>query len=382
MSKNLYRIVLMFIVTSFDFFSAIEVAFFFQKSLSASEIYLIYAIFSILVFVLEVPTGYIGDKIVHKNSILIGLFCGIIGFCGLIFFKGFYGIIISYFFMALMTSLISGSDEAILYDCLKQDGRENDFESVYAKTESFSYAASIAANILAGIIATFSMTIDVLVQISFLIIAFLIFVGTNVISDFVDEENNIVGVKEKVKESKMLIVLLVLAGLFMTSTLLGTKFSQQIMLAGNIPLSLFGVFTAIMTLVASLFSYIAPKITWIPFSILMLIPSVILIIIGISGKSAFILLLMVTSMSRAMGNIKLSAYINNQISSKYRATINSIKSLLFRVFYSIIIFLGGKMADVNVFSAVMLCGIVLTVLIVGLLIIRGCIVKNDLSAAK
>ena len=382
MSKNLYRIVLMFIVTSFDFFSAIEVAFFFQKSLSASEIYLIYAIFSILVFVLEVPTGYIGDKIGHKNSILIGLFCGIIGFCGLIFFKGFYGIIISYFFMALMTSLISGSDEAILYDCLKQDGRENDFESVYAKTESFSYAASIAANILAGIIATFSMTIDVLVQISFLIIAFLIFVGTNVISDFVDEENNIVGVKEKVKESKMLIVLLVLAGLFMTSTLLGTKFSQQIMLAGNIPLSLFGVFTAIMTLVASLFSYIAPKITWIPFSILMLIPSVILIIIGISGKSAFILLLMVTSMSRAMGNIKLSAYINNQISSKYRATINSIKSLLFRVFYSIIIFLGGKMADVNVFSAVMLCGIVLTVLIVGLLIIRGCIVKNDLSAAK
>ena len=382
MSKNLYRIVLMFIVTSFDFFSAIEVAFFFQKSLSASEIYLIYAIFSILVFVLEVPTGYIGDKIGHKNSILIGLFCGIIGFCGLIFFKGFYGIIISYFFMALMTSLISGSDEAILYDCLKQDGRENDFESVYAKTESFSYAASIAANILAGIIATFSMTIDVLVQISFLIIAFLIFVGTNVISDFVDEENNIVGVKEKVKESKMLIVLLVLAGLFMTSTLLGTKFSQQIMLAGNIPLSLFGVFTAIMTLVASLFSYIAPKITWIPFSILMLIPSVILIIIGISGKSAFILLLILTSMSRAMGNIKLSAYINNQISSKYRATINSIKSLLFRVFYSIIIFLGGKMADVNVFSAVMLCGIVLTVLIVGLLIIRGCIVKNDLSAAK
>lgn len=382
MSKNLYRIVLMFIVTSFDFFSAIEVAFFFQKSLSASEIYLIYAIFSILVFVLEVPTGYIGDKIGHKNSILIGLFCGIIGFCGLIFFKGFYGIIISYFFMALMTSLISGSDEAILYDCLKQDGRENDFESVYAKTESFSYAASIAANILAGIIATFSMTIDVLVQISFLIIAFLIFVGTNVISGFVDEENNIVGVKEKVKESKMLIMLLVLAGLFMTSTLLGTKFSQQIMLAGNIPLSLFGVFTAIMTLVASLFSYIAPKITWIPFSVLMLIPSVILIIIGISGKSAFILLLILTSMSRAMGNIKLSAYINNQISSKYRATINSIKSLLFRVFYSIIIFVGGKMADVNVFSAVMLCGIVLTVLIVGLLIIRRCIVKNDLSAAK
>ncbi len=70
MTKNLYRIVLMFIVTSFDFFQQLRLHFF-QKSLSASEIYLIYAIFSILVFVLEVPTGYIGDKIGHKNSIFV-----------------------------------------------------------------------------------------------------------------------------------------------------------------------------------------------------------------------------------------------------------------------------------------------------------------------
>lgn len=80
MSKSLKRIVLLCIITAFDFFSSIEVAFFFQKTLSASEIYLIYAIFSVLVFILEVPTGYLGDRIGYKNSILLGLFCGILGF--------------------------------------------------------------------------------------------------------------------------------------------------------------------------------------------------------------------------------------------------------------------------------------------------------------
>lgn len=382
MSRSLKRIILMCIITSFDFFSSIEVAYFFQKTLSASEIYLIYAIFSVLVFILEVPTGYLGDRIGYKNSILLGLFCGILGFLGFVLAKGFFGIAIAYVFMALMTSLISGSDEAILYDCLKQDHREQDFERIYAKTESFAYVAAITGNILAGFVAAYSMVADVIVQMGVLILALIIFMGANVISNDVDEEDDNSRLTEKMKRSKPLILLLILAGLFMTSTLLGTKFSQQIMIAGNVPIAFFGVFSALLTVTASLFSYIAPKIRRIPFSVLMLVPSIILIIIGISGKSLFVLLLIVTSMSRALGNIKISAYINHQISSKYRATINSMKSLIFRVFYSMLIFVGGKMADVDVFFAVMICGGILAVSIIALLIMRGCSLKNDLSTTK
>lgn len=383
MSKNLKRIILMSILTSFDFFSAIEVAYFFQKSLSASEIYLIYAIFSILVFVLEVPTGYLGDKIGYKNSILLGLFNGILGFMGFLFAKGFIGIIISYLFMALMTSFISGSDDAILYDCLKQDDREKDFENVYAKIQSFSYAVTIIGNVLAGFIASKSMAADVIVQMGLLVIALVIFTGINVVSEYEDEEEENGRLTTEIKKSKSLVILLLLAGLFMTSTLLGTKFSQQIMLAGKIPIAFFGIFSAMMTVVASFFSYIAPKIKGVSFGLIMLVPSLVLVAIGASGNGWFVLLLIVTSMSRALGNIKLSVYINQQISSKYRATINSMKSLIFRVFYSILIFAAGKLADENVFFAVMVCGVVLVGLIGLLLIIRGRNVsRNDIPATE
>ncbi len=382
MSKSLKRIVLLCIITAFDFFSSIEVAFFFQKTLSASEIYLIYAIFSVLVFILEVPTGYLGDRIGYKNSILLGLFCGILGFLGFVLAKGFFGIIIAYVFMALMTSLISGSDEAILYDCLKQDNREQDFERIYAKTESFAYIATIIGNILAGFVAAYSMVADIVIQMGFLALALVIFMGVNVISDYGDEKSDKSRLSEKIKRSKSLVLLLLLAGLFMTSTLLGTKFSQQIMLVGNVPIAYFGVFSALLTITASFSSYIAPKIRRIPFSVIILAPSIILMLIGISGNSLFVLLLIITSMSRALGNIKISAYINHQISSKYRATINSMKSLIFRVFYSILIFVGGKLADVDVFFAVMICGGVLAVLIIALLIMRGCGLRNDLPTAE
>ncbi|WP_443110778.1 MFS transporter [Caloramator sp. mosi_1] len=70
---------------------------FLQKDLTASQIYMIYSIFSILIFLLEVPAGYLGDKIGYKKSIILGLICGILGFIGFIFGKGFRVIIIAYF---------------------------------------------------------------------------------------------------------------------------------------------------------------------------------------------------------------------------------------------------------------------------------------------
>lgn len=367
------------IITSIDLFSAIEVAFFLQKDLSASQIYLIYSIFSILIFLLEVPTGYLGDKIGYKNSIILGFICGILGFIGFIIGKGFWFIIIAYFFMALMNVLISGSDDALIYDSLKENGKENKFEEIYAKISSFSYFASIVGSVLSGIIAGLSINFNIALQMFFVIVALcmVFFIKSPNVSDN-ENENSQEKVKYQRKEIKAVAIILILAGFFMTSTLMGTKFCQQIMLSANIPISLFGIFTALMTVMASIFSYIAPKCKKIPFWFVMLMPSLILILIGVSHNGFFVFLLLITSAGRALGNIKITTLINNKISSKYRATINSVKSLLFRLFYSIIIFGCGMVADYDIFLAVMLSGIILFVFIFLFLIIKRVMEKHEL----
>lgn len=128
---------------SLDFFSSIEIAFFIDKSLNMSQVYLIYSIFSVLIFLLEIPTGYIGDKLGYKISMQLGFLCGVIGSIGFIVGEGFVPIIISYFFMALMTSLISGSDDALIYDSLKEEYKEGLFEKIYSKIKAYGYAATI-----------------------------------------------------------------------------------------------------------------------------------------------------------------------------------------------------------------------------------------------
>lgn len=372
MSKNLLRIMFVSIIISFDLFSAIEVAYFFQKNLSASEIYLLYAAFSVLIFILEVPTGYIGDLAGHKNSILLGLISGLIGFMGFILANGFWGIAISYVFMALMTSFISGSDDAILYECLKQDYMEHEFEQIYSKIASYAYAASIIGSVLSGIIATYSMTFNVAIQIILFICAIIVFTEINIHRVFKDKENS--NMINSFKKSKLLVIIMILAGFFMTSTLIGSKFSQQIMLANNIPIRFFGIFTAIMTIIASLSSYMYHKAKFIAFPVLMLTPALILVFIGASKYGTMILLLLVTSACRALGNIKLTGYINKLISSKYRATINSAKSMLFRFFYAIVILYGGKIADIDVYTACLVSGFFLVISILTCLIMwRKCI---------
>ncbi|MDD6057154.1 MAG: MFS transporter [Clostridiales bacterium] len=380
MNKNLMRIITMSVLLSLDFFSAVEVAFFFQRMLDASDIYFIYAVFSVLIFVLEVPAGYLGDKIGHKNSILLGLLCGVAGFTGFIVSSGFWGIIISYMMMAMMTSLISGSDDAILYECLEKEKRQGDFGSVYAKVASLGYIGSIAGSILSGFIARFSLKANIVIQIILLFVVIIILFGIRVEKKHGGERENERGsLANTIMQSKSLIIILILAGFFMASTLIGTKFSQQIMLDADIPLAFFGVFAALNTLIASLFSYVASKVKKIPLYFTLIAPSLVLVLIGIGKNGFLVFLLFVSSASRAIGNVKITTLINQRISSNYRATINSMKSLLFRLFYSGIILMCGKFADINIYLAVMCSGIILLISISMCYIVRKVYVKNDIS---
>ena len=171
------------------------------------------------------------------------------------------------------------------------------------------------------------------------------------------------------KECKGLWGILLIAGTFMASTLIGSKFSQPLMLSGGISLAFFGVFTTVCSIINSVSSYFTTKFEKIPFGIIMLVPSIIILTIGVSQNGILVLLLFVTAACRGIGNIKITAKLNERISinSKYRATINSIKSLLFRLIYAIVIFCMGFISDYNIYMALIVGGSGLALLMIGLL---------------
>ena len=351
--KNIRYMTAISIVTSIDFFSSIEVAYFLGKSLSLSQLYMIYSIFSVLIFLLEVPSGYIADKLGYKITMLLGYFFGILGSLGFIFGNGFKIIVLSYFFMALMTSLISGTEDALIYESLVECKKETQFEEIYSKIKAYGYSASIIGCLIAGGLAEKNIILNPICNLIIIIVALLIMIFVK--TPNIDKENISVEHKEHsvLKECKGLWGILLIAGAFMASTLIGSKFSQPLLLAGGVSLVYFGVFSTICSAINSVSSYFTTKFEKIPFEIVVLIPSIILLIIGISQKGILVVLFFVTAACRGIGNIKITARLNEKISikSNYRATINSMKSFLFRVIYAIVIFCMGVISDYNIYFA-------------------------------
>lgn len=117
---------------SFLFFSAVLVPFLTDwGNLSLFQVQLLQSWFAVWVFILDVPSGIIADKLGRKYTIALG--CMVFAF-GLILygsFPSFPNFLLSEFILAVGLALVSGADEALLYEFLKEQGFENNSKKIF-----------------------------------------------------------------------------------------------------------------------------------------------------------------------------------------------------------------------------------------------------------
>ena len=98
------------------------------KGVGIGDFFLIQGLCSILVFFLEVPSGYLGDIFSRKKVIIFGFIAWIIGYLLWIFGSGFWFILAGELMFGVSMSLISGTLEAYMYDLLKKQKKEKAFQ--------------------------------------------------------------------------------------------------------------------------------------------------------------------------------------------------------------------------------------------------------------
>jgi len=125
------------------------------------------------IFLLEVPTGVVADRFGRKYSLAFGAI--IVSLAALVYgsVPNFYVFLIGEFLFAMAFSFMSGADDALLYDCLKEEGREDEIKKANSQTHSFRLLAMFIAGPVGGIIAAkFGLNAPILVSaIPFLIAA-------------------------------------------------------------------------------------------------------------------------------------------------------------------------------------------------------------------
>ena len=97
----------------------------------------------------ELPTGAIADLLGKKASVIIGRIIGVISLFMYASATSFSGFVVYAIVSGIGDSFVSGAKDALLYDSLKEDGREHQYTKISSKL-SLIFQLSFAAAILLG----------------------------------------------------------------------------------------------------------------------------------------------------------------------------------------------------------------------------------------
>ncbi len=127
------------ILSSGIFWISIVISYLKFKSIPTDQAYFLISLYSISVVILEYPTGVIGDTISHALSYKLGLLIISLSYLGLSLPGTFTSYAILMITAALGVSLISGSDDALLFSNSKS------FEKDYSQVKTYSIILSVIA---------------------------------------------------------------------------------------------------------------------------------------------------------------------------------------------------------------------------------------------
>ncbi|MCP5104391.1 MAG: MFS transporter [bacterium] len=151
--RKMYAVRLLF---NMYFISAVLVPFYTEWGhIKFSQILFLNAWFMFWNFLLEIPTGTVADFLGRKISVMLGCIAAVIGIIVYTSHPSFYVFLAAEVIYAVSYTLLSGADEALVYDSLKEIGQTGISKSVFSKMESIKLAGIVVGAVVGSFIATY-----------------------------------------------------------------------------------------------------------------------------------------------------------------------------------------------------------------------------------
>lgn len=166
--SNINRFKLAWLLSKSAFWIPLIIPFFNSKGFEADQVFLLLAVYSFFIVILEYPTGVIGDYFSHKLSVSLGFLISGIGLFLPLFTLPTIVYYFALFLLALGISLISGSDEALLYKL------SSNFKKDLVNITSVTMVFGLLTIILGGFLGNINLNLPVLINASLYFISFLL----------------------------------------------------------------------------------------------------------------------------------------------------------------------------------------------------------------
>jgi len=141
-----------------EFYRPIMYLFFLAQGLNFTQIAILEAIYNLTTLLGEIPTGYIGDRVGRRNSLLIGTVTIAVTLFGIGLSESFLALAVLYVCWSAGYNFRSGSEDAWLYDTLTDDLSEDEFAHVRGRGESAALAVGAGAAIVGGYLGSIDLS--------------------------------------------------------------------------------------------------------------------------------------------------------------------------------------------------------------------------------
>lgn len=335
-----------------------------DQGLSFTQIGMTGAATALTTILMEIPSGYVGDKLGRKNSLAISKFLFAVVPTGLILASGFPQFLIVFSLLGMADAFMSGSDDAWLYDFLRQHDSTDRFTFVRGRGGAIRRWVGAAAMLGGGLLYTINPEYPfVATAIHSSIGVVFLLTMPKASGDSTRESEAVLNVVKKQLTTPRLRIFVLYIGLLHATVRAVEEFVQPVIteatdssgllvsqLSSNLPEAVFlGLVYATFSFISATASDYAsnvselfglrnsllfvPLLTGFGMLLPVLFPaSIIYVIFAIQG---------VKSVMRPLTN----QYLNDQIESVGRATTLSAASFIYSIITIPLMVVGGMAAD-------------------------------------
>lgn len=160
--------------SDFIFIYAVDKLLFLDRGVNLSQIAILMFLWSVMSMALEVPSGALADRWSRRKIIVLsGIFYSL---CYLIwiFSHSFWGFLLGFFFRTLGGVFSSGTLQAYVYDFLKLNKVEKDFENIWGRGEALRLIGIAAAVGIGGFLSGHSYNLTLALSAIFILLTTLI----------------------------------------------------------------------------------------------------------------------------------------------------------------------------------------------------------------
>ena len=345
----------------------IVVLFYQDNGMGMHEIFILKAIYSVAVVIMEIPSGYMADVWGRKKTLVLGSILGSAGFLIYSFSFGFWAFVVAEIVLGIGHSFVSGADSAMLYDSLKVTGKSEEYVKQEGRITSAGNFAEAIAGVIGGFLAAISLRTPFYFQFAVAFIA--VPAALTLIEPKLHESKVVVTIKGLVQNirttflsNQNLRISILLSAVTGTATLTFAWLVQPFFKAVNLPVEWFGILWTLLNLTVGVSSFFAYKVEvalgkkWSAALVILLLSA------GYFLSGTYITLwgigyLFMFYLVRGVATPILKNYINQYTESEVRATMLSVRNFVIRISFAGIGPLLGYITDnINLKTAFVLAG--------------------------